>query len=90
MKVRVSPKKYPIPRWRHEGWRQVSFRESRLLLFTDNDRIMSVNGIRATQPILRLNQFPDVGYAIGADEAVRAQSNRDLGRFLARVFSRKP
>jgi dienelactone hydrolase len=26
-------------------------------------------------------------YAIGADEAVRARSNRDLGRFLARIFA---
>lgn len=28
-------------------------------------------------------------YPIGADEATRAQSNRDMGRFLARVFGRK-
>jgi len=27
-------------------------------------------------------------YPIGADEATRMQSNRDLGRFLARVFAR--
>ena len=28
------------------------------------------------------------GYMIGADERVRARSNRDVGRFLARVFAR--
>ncbi len=29
-------------------------------------------------------------YPIGSDEEVRAQSNRDLGRFLARAFGRAP
>ncbi len=29
-------------------------------------------------------------YPIGRDDAVRAQSNRDFGRFLARVFAEPP
>jgi len=30
------------------------------------------------------------GYMIGRDDAVRARSNRDLGRFLARVLDPAP
>ena len=32
----------------------------------------------------------DEGYMIGRDPAVRARSNRDVGRFLAEVFGRSP
>ena len=49
--------------------------------------------IAMTGPITRrISLFlciKDKPYMIGADPAVRAQSNRDLGRFLARIFQRE-
>jgi dienelactone hydrolase len=48
---------------------------------------MSMSG-SFTRKLILLLCVEDEPYLIGADEAVRAQSNRDLGRFLNPVFTR--
>jgi hypothetical protein len=45
---------------------------------------------QATRELMLSMCVTDKPYPIGRDDAVRQQSNRDFGRFLARVFGLPP
>jgi dienelactone hydrolase len=55
----------------------------------DRRTLLPMSGVFLRKVILALC-VADKPYPIGRDDAVRAQSNRDFGRFLARVFAAPP
>jgi dienelactone hydrolase len=63
-----------------------SFRVSRNGAITDEHTGLPMTGVLTREIILGLC-VPDRPYPIGADAKVRAQSNRDFGAFLRRVFN---